>query len=198
MPERPEFTQLELTTVDFLRDVYGAKPSGATRWDETGEYYIDFAFFWGTADRKTEVVSTVGLAAHSEFQEEGEIDRAVELTGVNKTSDKWLSSVLEECAFRVMRDGDLIKMGTVCRNLETLDSRSTTLGHVLFVAPFLMPGDFGYGLALENDVTIKWLQAIPISDAEDEFVRENGYLDLMRIIDGEMADIRDVNRAPVL
>ena len=67
--------------------------------------------------------------------------------------------------------------------------------HILFVKPFSWDTDFYLEM---DDCIVTWLEILPISDSELNFIIENGCESFEEILEESKVDILDLNRPSVV
>lgn len=143
--------------------------------------------------------ATIGMSGFDNGMALGDLPLRVEVVGIANTDWPMIANGLASCAFAV-ETGEFR-----CRPRETLTDvfaeldEGITTPHALFWFPFAWDTSFE-GIA-DDDVTVKWLQVIPISDAELSFVTNGGEAAADELIDrfeSLSTDIWDLGRRSVL
>lgn len=96
----------------------------------------------------------------------------VELAGVAPTTASAFPQLLATAASAVQRDGWLAAPGVVFRDLLAEYDLSDRLPHVMWVPPFAYEE---LARLQVDDLSVHWLLAIPISEAERLLLVEEGY-----------------------
>lgn len=101
---------------------------------------------------------------------DGRAVRVEFVAAVDGTLDRFGDAVAA-CAFEIAPSID-VKPDTVYRDAVSNRYPDTTTPHLFSVSPFLWDGEFQpYG---DDDVHVTWLQLVPITDEEAEFVAAQG------------------------
>lgn len=106
-----------------------------------------------------------------------------------------IDNCVSSCVIEVLKNGGVISYGTYIENLVQQYAISETMAHVTFVSPFLW--DDMNVLEVEGS-KIYILMMVPISDAELDYLRENGIDALERMFTEHDIDIFDINRESVV
>jgi antitoxin YqcF len=105
-------------------------------------------------------------------------------------------AVVSTAAFYVINSGNRLRPGAVFRGVVGMHRPSSSARNLMFVEPCLWGDEDFASHALEGK-TVAWLQALPISDAEAEFVRLHGADALTALFDDEDPDFLDLDRDSV-
>jgi hypothetical protein len=152
-------------------EALGGSPRVTRYHDDNEEHSVDIL---SCEDRPTPgytSLSTVTLHRYENRLDDQDI--RVELAATAESSAEAMANVLATSAFNVMKDGWLAAPGVVFPGLLQEYGLSETLEHVLWVEPFayeqLADVDLGEGIRAH------WLMAVPISEAERQFLVSEGY-----------------------
>ena len=172
---------------------FGGKPEVHAHRDEDRSHSVDIV---ACADRPSPgLVSYSTLTLHMVPNKIEDDDIRVELAGVAEASVKDFPNLLATAAFYVIKDGWKARPGIVLPSLLREYSLSKTLEH-MWVEPFewtrLGSVDVGGGL------TVHWLQAVPISETERQYLMDNGYWKFEALITDREVDYWDLDRRPVV
>jgi hypothetical protein len=123
-------------------------------------------------------------------------DIRVELMAVVESSAVAMANVLAASALNVSDSGWLAAPGVVFPGLLVQYELSSTLEHVMWMEPFaheqLTEVDLGDG------VTAHWLMAMPISEAERQFLVSEGYDALENRFDEARVEYWNLSREPLV
>ena len=174
----------------------GGKPVLERFLDETEVHSVDIGRF---ADRPTPGYTTFStLNLHMEHNLLEGDDRRVEIAGVAASTATDFPGLLSTVAFFVKKDHWLCAPGVVFPGLipEYRPGLSTTLEHVLFVEPF--PWDSLSTVKISDDLSVHWLLAMPISEAERRFLLEHGYDKFQEMFEAHDVPYFDLERPSIL
>lgn len=119
----------------------------------------------------------------------------VEILGACASATARFDNLITSCASESMKNGTPAVYGAAMENILDQYELSETLHHVTFVAPFLWEG-FEPLDALGRQV--HWLLALPISNAELDYLRANGIDALEDRFEAGQIDIYDIGRPSVI
>jgi antitoxin YqcF len=118
----------------------------------------------------------------------------VEITAVSDLPE--FAAVLSTAAFCVINSGWQAEPGRVFPDVVAAHLPDTAVPHLRFVTPYSWKDDLPSSELTGKTVT--WVQGIPVSDAEMEFVRENGAEALEELFESAQPDFLDLERASVV
>jgi hypothetical protein len=150
------------------------------------------------SDRPYEGVTTYSTIGLSDTSIEMELDDGrelrAELIGACGSNFELFSNIISSCAFNVINDNFSCQPGMVYPNVVKEYYEDTEMKHILLTTPFLWEG-------LSNIETekalIAWLLAVPISEAELQYLNENGSDALEEEFEKKDIDIFDIYRGSV-
>ncbi|MGV8082250.1 MAG: suppressor of fused domain protein [Coriobacteriia bacterium] len=173
-----------------IHDAIGGKPEVRRYRDDSEMWYVDVAIFADRPGEDLTTYSTIGVHAYPNAVDGRDIP--TELSIVAATSATSVPNMLVEAAFLIMKDKWICAPGVVFPNLVAEYALSRTMRHLLWCPPFpweqLGSVDLGEGLRAH------WLLAVPISDAERDFLFDHGYLELERLFEEKEILHYDLNR----
>ncbi len=175
-----------------LVDACGASPAIKAYGDEARTWSVDIALF---ADRPVEGFSTAGTVSLSDHGLGLEQGLRIEIVAVFPAAADAFPQALASSAVAAISQGWRIRRGAVHPDILRMYDLSDTLEHLLFAAPYL----WGDALAPVRcgDLTIAWLLAVPISEAERAYAEKHGAVALENLLAEHKIDITDLNRASV-
>ncbi len=141
------------------------------------------------------VTSYGSIGLSSVPQRVGDRSVPVELIGACASDVSTFGDVIASCVVTRIVTGANLVYGTLIEELRTLRSISSTLRHVVLVAPFLWDS-FGGGIAKDRvgERDIFWLMVLPITDEERNYLRNNGIDALESLFEEAEIDVFDINR----
>jgi antitoxin YqcF len=120
----------------------------------------------------------------------------LELAGACASSDQFFANVLAASAFCIIQTQRLYSPGSVMPSYVREYYPSTTVPHLYLTAPFLWED------ALKTldcgTKKVSWLLVVPISDAENAFLDENGDAALEDFLQEQQIDVFDLSRQSVV
>ncbi len=139
--------------------------------------------------------STIGLLDHRIPWGEGEFPVRLELAGVCATTAKAFPNVLASAAFYMMRTDDVFHPGAVLENYVRLYFPDSPLPHLYLTAPFTWDNLKTFDLGSKM---VTWLQAMPISQSERQYLKVHGDAALERLFGKIRINASNIYRAPVV
>ncbi|MFF7939802.1 suppressor of fused domain protein [Nocardia gamkensis] len=119
----------------------------------------------------------------------------VEIVAISDSSV--FAAVLSTAAFCVINSGWLAEPGRVFPNVMGAHVPDTTVPHLMFVNPYLWE-DSDFASRKLTRKTVAWVQAVPITDAEMEYVRAHDAAALEELLVNAEPDILDTRRPSVV
>jgi hypothetical protein len=177
----------------FLHDRLGGSPSAARYYNEDESVSVVIVTLTDVPVPDWAVFSTTGLSQVPNLLEGDDI--RVELLACAGADDDAMRNVLATCAFNVASSGWLAAPGVVFRDVVTEYLPDATVPHVMWTEPF-----FADGLSTVTipDVgTIHWLQGVPLTDREVDYLERHGFDELEARLAGASAEYFDLWRESV-
>jgi antitoxin YqcF len=147
----------------------------------------------------SEVVSysTLGLSDHMQTADKSNKPVGVEVVAVCRSDYTVFPSIMSTIAFYLINSRYPIYPGTIYEGVISLYAEiKTQMKHILFVYPTAWKTKFK---TLDLDeVKVTWMMAIPISDAENQYAKENGFNALGNLLEKNEIDVYDLCRKSVL
>jgi hypothetical protein len=103
-----------------------------------------------------------------------------------------IGNLLTTAALFIIKNGWVATPETVFNDLLTEYKLSKHLSHLLFVTPFEFP-ELG-AVVISRKLSVHWLQAIPISNAERDYMGQHGYAALADLLEEENIPYFDLTR----
>ena len=138
---------------------------------------------------------TIGLSGYPDDSYEVDPPLGVEIVTVSNLPD--FGEVVSTAAFCVINSGYRAQPGAVFPGVVRLHHPDTTVPNLMFIHPYLWD-DEALRSRVYGDRTVAWLQAVPISDAETEYVLENGADALSALFEEHDPDFIDLGRASIV
>jgi hypothetical protein len=169
---------------------FGGKPEVRTYWDRDEAHSVDIL---DCNDRPNPgFVSYSTLGVHLLPNKVDADDIRVEMAGVAGTDVAEFPNLLATAAFYVIKDRWLCAPGVVFPSMLNEYKLSSTLEHIMWAEPF--PWEQLGSVEVGGGLTIHWLLAIPISEAERRFLMDRGFYELEKIFIDREIEYFDLNR----
>jgi hypothetical protein len=178
-----------------LNNAIGLKPKVVTFYDEPNVSKIDIYIGEDRPDFGITTYSTIGLSEHSiGLKMDSDEEIRVEFIGICNSDVIEFPNIIASCAFNIINDQYGCKPGTVYPDVIHEYYDDLEMEHIFFTTPYLWDDLTGLHLG-GNYVT--WLMAVPISNAEFEFLRSNGSDALEDLLEKSNIDVFDILRKSV-
>ncbi len=194
MTGRADVTEENRHIARTVAEVFGGAPVVHTWWDDEKKNSVDILSCKDSPAPGVTAYATVNLSNTPLTDTIN--DLRVELLGACRSDVEDFPGVLSTCAFNIIENDAVIAPGVIFPDVLTTYVLSTTLKHIVFGPPFFW-GESPETLHLPNR-TVAWLLALPISDAELEYLTTNGISSLMDIMEVKRPDVYDLNRPSVV
>ena len=136
--------------------------------------------------------STIGLSDNPTRSVGGHLPTRMEIAGACVTAVDYFANVLASAAFHVVRTGEPYHLAAVMLNYVSQYDESMHLPHLYFTAPF------PWTMLLETvecpTKKVSWLMAVPISESEYRYVKQNGHHALDELMRISQTDIFAISR----
>jgi hypothetical protein len=124
-----------------------------------------------------------------------EFPARLEIAGACASADEFFANILASAAFCIMRTKRLYFPGSVMPNYVREYYSTTTVPNLYFTAPFIWEDSLK---TLDcGTKKVSWLLAMPISDAEQDYLNEHGDDALEDLFEKHQIDIFDLTRTSV-
>lgn len=175
-----------------LAAIFGGTPK-VTQYldrDEKAEIAI-----LSSVDRPEEGLISFGTVGLSDYPIPGTLHPplGVEITTVSDRPE--FAAVLSTAAFCVINSGWQAEPGRVFPDVVAAHLPEATAPHLMFVTPYSWQEDLPSRRLTGK--TVAFVQAIPVSDAEMRFVRENGAEALEELFEDAQPDFLNLERESV-
>ena len=150
----------------------GGRPSATRHADESEQNWVDIARFANRPNRGYDTYSTLSLHITPNLLNGN--DLRVEIVGVAPRKAEEFANLIATLAFFIVKDHWVCAPGIVFPGLipRYYPGLSKTLEHVLFTEPFPWPGLSSVNLS--GRLAVHWLLAVPISEAERQYLMRHG------------------------
>jgi len=174
---------------------FGAHEPTVRQWLDEGEAHA--VHLMACADRPAAGFTTYSTVTLHQAPNvlDGE-NVPVELAGVASTDAKTFGNLLATAALYVMKDRWLAAPGVVFPELVNQYDPSSRLEHVLWAPPF--PWEQLGSVQVADDLTVHWLLAVPISEAERKFLVTHGFDALEQLFAEHELDYFDLSRSSLI
>lgn len=194
MTERAPVTAENREIGRAAAEAFGGEPNVHTWWDEERKRSIDILSCVGSPGEGLTAYATLTLSNHSLKAVEN--DLRVELVAAYRSNVATFPQMLSTCAFNVIENGAVVGPGAVFQGALSFYEPATTVPNILFAPPFFWAG--GPKTLFMPTRTVAWLLALPISDAEFEHVKAEGYRSLLDLMEAARPNVFDINRPSVV
>ncbi len=138
---------------------------------------------------------TIGLSDYPDDGYEVNPPLGVEIIAVSNDPD--FGEVVSTAAFCVINSGYKARPGGAFPGVVKLHHPDTTVPHLMFVEPYLWD-EQALASRPYGGKTVAWLQAVPITDAETQYLLDNGPEALNQLFEQHDPDFVDLQRASVV
>lgn len=190
MTERAPVTEENREVGRVAAATFGGTPSAHTWWDDRRQHSVDILSCAGSPTEGLTAYATLTLSNHSLNGVQN--DLRVELVGACRSEVTAFPQMLSTCAFNVIANGAVVVPGAVFQGALSFYEPGTTVPNILFVPPFFWPE--GPRTLFMPGRTVAWLLALPISDAEFEFVKAEGARALIDLMEDRRPNVFDIHR----
>ena len=171
----------------------GAKPRVQQFLDQDEKSEIDILI---SKDRPEEGVFSFGTIGLSDYPVPGQLSPPLGAEIVATSDEPEFANVLATAAFCVINDEWVAEPGRVFPGVVGAHFDDVTVPHLMFVDPFL------WSEALQSQAmqtkTVAWVMGLPITEAEMEYVRDNGPDAFEEVLEQADIDIYDLQRPSVI
>jgi len=194
---KPEIISEDKQIERLLSNAFGGPPLIFRVSHNTRKYEISTLVVPGRPEPELCSLATIGLWRTPLTGPNATETSRLELTSLFEVSREGAREVLAAAAFKIMRTHKFVSAGTVFMNCLHDWYPKSTVPHIYFVDanfwsfPNLQPIRMG---ALH----IQFLQTIPITESECQFVQEHGSPALESRLLGSSTNIWDLKRAPCI
>ena len=174
---------------------FGGKPSVAKYWDNEKNNSIDILQCSNSPQAGIVAYSTIGLSNYNIGFVVNDVNLRIELVGACDSRFDFFSNILATCAFNIINSNYACFPGTMFTNVISMYDSEMLLKHILFVTPFLWDAK----LKTLNlvDKKVAWLLAVPISNEEYNYARQEGTDNLETMLEEKQVDIFDLHRSSI-
>jgi len=171
----------------------GGTPRTRRYADEDESHWIDIAEFVDRPMVGYSAYSTLSLHMTPNMLEGDDV--RVEIAGVARSGASGFPQLLSTAAFFVVKDHWLCAPGVVFPGLlqRYCPGLSNTLEHLIFVEPFPWIGLSS--VKLPENLTVHWLLAMPIAEAERLYLLEQGYERFEELFQARNVEYYDLDRS---
>lgn len=140
--------------------------------------------------------ATIGLSDYSMYQDNCEFPTRLEIICVGNTDLNWLPNALSTAAFYIMKERWLCHPGATLVDILDGYAGDSKLKHLYFTSPFLWETDLKT-IDLTNK-QVAWLLAIPITNNEYEYRKQNGDEKFEELMEKNNVDVFDLTRESIV
>ena len=178
----------------YVRSVVGGSPVVAKYWDDAHASSVDIFSASDAPVTGVTAYAAIGLSDHSFGLHVDDVPLGVEFVAAAATRYDIFPNILATCAFNMINTRMACQPGTVFPRVVEMYKGDSDMKDVLFVPPFLWQLE-----TLDFDSKkVAWLLAVPISEGEHAYARENGSNALEALFEDRQIDIFDLDRESVV
>jgi hypothetical protein len=171
---------------------FGGKPQIQVYHHDTQER--DISLLWCVHRPTGGIISysTIGLSDYPMFKDGHEIPLRLEIAGAAAIRDTLFANALSSAAFYIMRTRKFVQAGSVLPSYVKEYISEATVPHLYFTEPSIWPA--GLPNLDCGTKTVRWLMAVPISDAERQLLQARGDAALEMALAEKQVDIFNLRR----
>jgi hypothetical protein len=192
MADRAALPETRPVVSRFLKSRLGGDCSTRAYYDEPEEHAVAVVEAVGSPGPLLSTFSTASL--HAVVNRLDGADLRVELMVTVRREHAVAANMVATSAFNVLKSGWLAAPGVVFPDVVREYVPSTTTPHLMWAEPFAFSG---LGTVTLEGIAqdIHWLQGVPLSDREVDFLRVEGYDRLSARLEAEDAQYFDLTRS---
>lgn len=119
----------------------------------------------------------------------------VEFVAVAQKEYELFPNILSTCCFHIINSHYACYPGVVYPNVIKLFYPEFNMKHLMLTNPYTWDSEFTLDM---GDCIVTWLEALPISDSEYEYIREHGSDAFEDYLEQQEVDLLDLNRPSVV
>lgn len=169
-------------------DIYGY-------YDENKKHEVDVIHIDNMYENGVKGYGTIGAYNYDIGMTVDEKRLRVEFVGIAHSNVKLFPNILSTCAFKIVNDHFACKPGLVYPDVVKMYYPNVNMKHLYLVTPFLWDGEYTIDI---GSYIVTWLQVLPISDTELEYIKVNGSETFEDILDEHEVDFLDLNRPSIV
>lgn len=192
MRHGPPVTPENRAIAHYAAQALGGTPQVSEYLHESDHLTMDILWLPDSPARGVTTYATVGLSDVPMEWEEGIYPTRLELVGACASRMRHFGNILAAAAFEIMESKALHAPGDAIPEVVVHFAKKTTVPHLFLAEPYLWeetlhPKAFG-------SKQVAWLLAVPISDAELDFLEKNGGEELGKLLEKHQVDLFDLKR----
>ncbi|MEE0241022.1 suppressor of fused domain protein [Ruminococcus sp.] len=164
--------------------------------DEKTEKSIDILTGFDTPCVGSNSYATLGLSNLVAKLEANGKPLTVELVSACDISYDLFPNIVSTCAFQIMDGTQCYRPGAVITDVVSMYYPEFDMKHMLMAYPFLWDGAL-HTLTVKQKY-VAWLQMIPVSEKEYQYILKHGYDALEDLFEKEQIDVLDLERRSLL
>ena len=138
--------------------------------------------------------SSIGLSDYTMYKNGEEYPVRLEIVGVANSSCKYLPNIIADLSFSLMKRGLLYYPGLVFCDLISNYDKLSKFKHVFFTDPFIWEELDPQYIGSKK---VAWLLVFPITNDEDEYIRQNGADEFEKILEDRQINACDIERSTI-
>lgn len=179
-----------------VRAVFGGQQFKVINYldkDEKSEIYVMHCT--ETPEQGLISYCTIGLSDYADDGYEVDPPLGVEIIAVSNLPE--FGEVVSTAAFCVINSGYKARPGGAFPGVVKMHHPDTTVPNLMFIEPYLWD-EQAFTSRQVGEKTVAWLQAVPISDAETQYLLDHGADALNELFEQHDPDFIDLQRASVV
>ena len=172
----------------------GGKPSVSRYYNDDKSKTIDIMVSNSGVIKGIPTCATIGLCQTDIGLSANGKKLRVELITACTLNAETLGNILATISFEAM-DMKSCMHGMLVPDVVSSYVKGTELKHVVLMSPVFWPN---YQVLEDDDYTIAWLMAVPITDSEKEYIEKNGVAAFDSLLVRKDADVIDMQRKSVV
>lgn len=180
----------------FLAGRLGGKASVRSYETEGKKAELGILLCEGTPVPTVSSYATVGLSEHPLVFQGKEYPVRVEFLGACRSDFKKFGEVISTAAFTVINSLGFVAPGSIIPDVFRRSQAKGKLKHLFCATPYLWEPEIP--TTKFGDLTVAWIQLVPISDKEARYAEDRGPHALSKLLEEHDVDVTDVGRAEVL
>ena len=174
-----------------LRDALGVHPKFYRMFQcKDAETFIDVFVSAGNPGVGLSTAATLGLSERGNYFKIEDRSLTVEILIVLPTCEERIAQIASECAFLISERNIAAQPGIVVLDVIRLCDPNRAMKHALLVTPL----NHKVGEVDCGNISVTWLQMIPINEIEYEYARLRGVKHLKEKLEMNDIDLYDLDR----
>lgn len=192
----PRASEENRTIPEKIAELFGGEPTVTRHYDRDENHEVDVAKRADCPLPGVNSYSTLNLSDYPLIRNGEESKTGVEILTADYSGFEYLANAISTAAFHIIKDQWFCAPGYAFPNILDKYDSDILLPHLYFTAQFFW--DKNAQTVRVPGKTVSFLQAIPISEGERQYVVQHGDTALLVFLGDNDANIFDLTREPVL